>query len=602
MSVTKSTGLETEDFFADLVTNLQTTFAQDSEAVDIVDFVEREIDPEKWGIKLSDRQLLVLKCFYNCELTDDELGILESLAALERTNFDVERYKEEGPSDEVKQALVVECGRRGGKTLLGAVIIAYEFYKLCLKPCPQKNYGMGANTPIVIYCLATGAEQTKKTIYGQARALLYFIPKIARLIDNGEIIVGETEVKYPSKLLYIYSGNSKSSSQVGSSVILLVMDEVARFKNDNGESNALELWSNIGVSGVTFGSDARRVAISSAWEEGDAIQKLNEMSMKLEVRSSFASFRLRSWDLNPDGAARDNPVIAAEYASNPKQAATEFEGIRFNGLNCFLEESEVERAFTKGLTTIKVEKLPITDDKLVRLRVNSVLKSNHTTYMHLDPAVKRDAYAMAYGHGERAPGEEVKVIIDGLLAWEPFDGNQVSITNVQSVIYDIHSIRPIAKLTADHQHSPETIERLKANGINASTIYFSRAIQLEMYDCLRQLLHEDRIVLPRNSPWSVLLKDELLNVQLINGVKIDHRPEKSKDLADCVASIAWQIVGPNATGNWESAKPLIMPTTKRLVPVAGSSEEDEFATNSRDFRRTLRAKSSWGSSFSSCDD
>lgn len=419
----------------------------------------------------------------------------------------------------------VAQGFTNHNTLIGAIIIAFEFYKLCLKPSPQKYYKIGGNTPIVIYCIATGAEQTKKTIYGQARALLSFVPALNRLIKSGQIIIGETEVKYPAKLLYIFSGNSKSSSQVGSSVILLVMDEVARFNDDKGESNAIELWSNIGVSGVTFGAEAKRVAISSGWRENDAIEQLYNLSKKLEVCESFASFRLRSWDLNPVLAARDSPIVASEYARNARQAALEFEGVRHTGENAFFDEKEVDRAF-RGLSCLHAARCESKNDGLVRLEIKSIEDSDVRTYMHLDPAVKRDAYAMAFGHLQTRIGEEPVVIVDGLLCWEPDPHNQVSITNVQNVIYDIHKHRHIYKVTADHQHSPETMERLRASGLDASTVYFSRSIQLEMYDCLRKLLHEDRIYFPRNSAWSLKLKDELINLQLINAVKIDHRPDK----------------------------------------------------------------------------
>lgn len=419
----------------------------------------------------------------------------------------------------------VSQGFTNHNTMIGSVIVAYEFYKLVLLPSPQLHYKIAASTPIAIFCMATGAEQTKRTIYGQARALLYYVPVIRRLIDRGEIIVGEEQIKYQGKLLYIYAGNSKSSSQVGSSVLLLVMDEVARFRADNGESNALELWSNIGVSGVTFGSDALRVAISSAWEEGDAIEKLYKMCKDPEVVDSMVGFRLRSWDLNPERAARESPVIRGEYAQDPIQAALEFEGVRHSGQYSFLDKDEVIRAF-RGSSKIKVVRDTAAGDGLVRMQATVTESNGVSTYLHLDPAVKRDAYGLAFGHKESSADGEPLVVIDGLVAWEPEPGVQVSITNVQSVIYEINRMRPLTKVTSDHAHSPETIQRLKANGINAESIFFSRAIQLDMYDCLRKLLHENRIVFPRLSEYTALLKDELVHLQLINGNKIDHKPDK----------------------------------------------------------------------------
>ena len=387
---------------------------------------------------------------------------------------------------------------------------------------PQKHYNIASSTPIAIYCIATSATQTKRTIFGQAKALLEYIPSIKRLIDQKKIIVGEEEVKYPNKLLHIYSGNSNSASQVGSSVILLAMDEVARFDEDGhaeDESNALKLWSNIGISGVTFGSDAKRIAISSAWREGDAIQVLYNKS---KTSAGRIGFRLRSWDLNPVHAARDNPVIQAEYDDDPREAALEFEGIRFNKAYSFFNDIEVERAFT-GNSVLRATVMPPAEDNLVRLSVTDIRPYSQVTVMHLDPAFVRDAYAIAFGHREQRKDQKIAVI-DALLAWEPDIGQQVGISNVYQTIYQIHHTRPLSKITSDH-YNPETIQRLKGSGLNASIMTFSAGKQLEIYDFTRKLLHEDRLIFPKDSQWSSKLKEELFGIQLIKGKKIDHRKD-----------------------------------------------------------------------------
>jgi hypothetical protein len=143
--------------------------------------------------------------------------------------------------------------------------------------------------------------------------------------------------------------------------------------------------------------------------------------------------------------------------------------------------------------------------------------------MHLDPAFVRDAFAIAFGHREVRSGEKIAVI-DGLLAWEPDIGQQVGISNVYQAIYQIHGSRPLTKITSDH-YNPETVQRLKMTGLNASIITFSQTKQLEIYDFARKLLHENRLVLPKDSPWSNKLKEEMFGIQLIKNRKIDHRKD-----------------------------------------------------------------------------
>lgn len=504
----------------------------------ILDFIDNDINKETWGVtELNPRQILLLKTFYGLSLTEEELSILESWYALDRLSFNPLFYT----PGTTYQSLCIEAGRRGSKSFLAAIIGAYEFYRLCAIRSPQKHYNIATSTAIAIYCIATSATQTKRTIFSQIKGLLEHIPFIKRLVDKKKIIIGEEEIKYPDKLLYIYSGNSNSASQVGSSVICLLMDEVARFdeeykisSNDN-ESNALKLWSNIGISGVTFGKDAKRIAISSAWCEGDAIQVLYGIS---KSSTGWLGFRLRSWDLNPVHASRDNPVIQAEYHLDPRKAALEFEGVRFNNISSFFKDEEITRAF-RGSSSIHVSS-DVGKDKLVRIMIHKVLPTSLFSAMHIDPAFITDSFAVAFGHREII-NKERYAIIDGILVWDNSPEQTVGITNVYNCIYQIHSHRPLSKITSDH-YNPETVQHLRNTGLNASVITFTQARQLELYDFFRKMLHEDRVILPVDSIWSTKLKDELYGINLIKNRKIDHRKDGSKDISDAVVSVVWHLM------------------------------------------------------------
>lgn len=504
----------------------------------ILDFINNDINKETWGVtELNPRQILLLKTFYGLPLTEEELSILESWYALDRLSFNPLFYT----PGTTYQSLCIEAGRRGSKSFLAAIIGAYEFYRLCAIRSPQKHYNIATSTAIAIYCIATSATQTKRTIFSQIKGLLEHIPFIKRLVDKKKIIIGEEEIKYPDKLLYIYSGNSNSASQVGSSVICLLMDEVARFDEEykisssDSESNALKLWSNIGISGVTFGKDAKRIAISSAWCEGDAIQILYGIS---KSSTGWLGFRLRSWDLNPVHAARDNPVIQAEYHLDPRKAALEFEGVRFNNISSFFKDDEITRAF-RGSSSIHISS-DVGEDKLVRITIHKVLPTSLSSAMHIDPAFITDSFAVAFGHREIIKKERY-AIIDGILVWDNSPEQTVGITNVYNCIYQIHSHRPLSKITSDH-YNPETVQHLRNTGLNASVITFTQARQLELYDFFRKMLHEDRVILPVDSIWSTKLKDELYGINLIKNRKIDHRKDGSKDISDAVVSVVWHLM------------------------------------------------------------
>jgi intein/homing endonuclease len=420
-----------------------------------------------------------------------------------------------------------------------AFIICYEWYKLCHIPNPQKYYRVASNTPITILILATTADQAKGTIFAQVQGMMKVVKYFAPLISKKLIEIKAEEITYKSKLLSIKSGNSKSSSQVGYSIILLVMDEMARVEGTTGdgedeELNALSLWNNLGASGISFGPDAKRIALSSAWYEGDSIEELYKIA---EVNPTYLGFRLRTWDLNPR-FDRDNPVIASDYIANPRKAALEYEGIRAGLITGFFEADEVLSSF-RGESSIDVTPK---EGEPSYLTINKIDPYLGTSYGYLDPAVQRDSYTFAFGHKEIDKEGRAIVHIDGLLVWKPTPKHKVSIVHVQDLIKQVHNQRQLVQLGVDHHNSAETAERLTKEGIPVKVYPASNKMQVSQYSCTRELMHEGRLILPKDSRWRNLLQDEMTRVVMIKDTKINHPSNGSKDLADAVCGLCWLLL------------------------------------------------------------
>lgn len=420
---------------------------------------------------------------------------------------------------------------------MGSLILAYEFYKLCHIPNPQKHYGIGANTPITLLVLATTAEQAKGTIFAQTCGMFRYIRYFQTLITKKLIVIGAEEITYKSKQLSIKSGNSKSSSQVGYSILLLVMDEVARMEgndSEDGDASALTMWSNLGASGISFGRDARRIALSSAWFEGDPIEKLYDYA---KTDPTYIGFRLATWQLNPK-YGRDNPIVASAYNSDPRQAALEYEGIRTGSAVSFFESEEVLACFT-GDTFIKTSFAHA--DRKQELKIEKVYPTYSLSCGYLDPAIVKDSYTFAFGRKELNLSGENVYFVDGILVWEPDPEHKVSVIHVQDCIKLVHEQRRIQALGADHHNSAETVERLNRHGISSTIYTASNAMQVSQYSFAKELMRAGRLVLPKAGPWRNKLQDELTRVQLIRGVKINHPPSGSKDISDAVCGLCWLL-------------------------------------------------------------
>lgn len=529
-------------------------------ALDIISFVKHELD---LGIELTREQALVLKCIYNLPLEEKDLEILNDWKEDDRTTWE---------PGETYQTLILEAGRRGGKTNLVSIICTYEFYRLCKLASPQQYYGLAKSTPITILAIARNYSQSKdvtfRYITGAVRSCRY----LSKLEKDGEIMVGLEEVKHPGKMIYIKPGNSQSASNVGATLKALVLDEAARFENKDGKSNADEIWTNVGAALTSFRENALRVAISSAWEKGDAIETFYERSKKA---TTSVGFRLRSKDINPIHGGDDNPFVKDAFETDPEQAYLEYYGIRPMSQNAFLNEEAIDRAFRgkRKVVADSYEKSLPTGEKLLALSVSHITPLDHPTgtIVHLDPAAKGDFYGCALAHAEFDEDKNQIVHIDAVLSWQGDKKVNVSISDVYKVLMEIHKVRPIEYVSADQFNSYETLQKFKEAGIRADDLSFSKPEQFKMYSTLKQLLNEDRIVLPMKG-WRSLLERELKQVQLINGKSIDHPDSGSKDLADCVAAVAYHLNQRTLKDKASSPMPLEASQVKVFNPSGKSSK------------------------------
>jgi intein/homing endonuclease len=474
----------------------------------------------------------------------------------------------------------VAQGFTNHNTAVLSVICAYEFYKLCHIPNPQRHYGIGANTPITLLVLSTTAQQAKGTVFAQVSGLFKYVKYFKPLLNKKLVIIGAEEITYKAKQLSIISGNSKSSSQVGYSIITLIMDEVARMEgsdSEDGQSAALSMWSNLGASGISFGKDARRIAASSAWYEGDPMQKLYAFA---ETDPAYIGFRLATWQLNPK-YDRNNPIVASAYNSDPRTAALEYEGIRSSPEASFFDPDQIIRCF-RGDTYISTSFTQA--DTKTKLTLDKIVPAYYLSCGYLDPAIVKDSYTFAFGHREADSRGENIYYVDGCLVWEPDPLHKVSIVHVQECIKQVHSARPILSLGADHHNSAETVERLNRAGIRAKVYTASNPMQVAQYSFVRQLMQTNRLILPKAGLWRSKLQDELTRVQLIKGIKIDHPRDGSKDIADAVCGLCWLLEQTNASAPGAVQVVSTIPSGARLVST--STARTSFAASRTAYKNT----------------
>lgn len=521
----------TQSFFDDvsLAIDLKT-----GSNLNVLEFVEQELN---LGINLTDQQVLILKSFYGLNLSIAEQSIIEYWQS---------EYNFTHTLGHEHQGLVLNIGRRGTKTTLASIIIAFEFYKLCRLESPQEFYNISRSSWIGILVIATTATQSKDTIFGSVLGVFQNCRYFKQLETSGELFIGTEYITLRSKLITIKSGNSKSASQVGGNLLCLVMDEFALFTSEDGKSNAMHLWSALGISLSPFGYSGKRLAISSAICEGDAIE---ELRLALMNNSNFMTAELPSWAVNPSVHKDTNPITRAEYDTNPITAALHYENKRGSSENAYLNPTDIDNAFTGKSCIISVDEIVyINGSSLISQIIKHIDRSpiGVNNFLHFDSSIKKDSYALCFGHTEF---DKQKLTIDGTLVWKPEKDTPVYFKNVFDSIIEVHKHRPLYKVSTDqYGASAETIQNIHIYGIKTQVINFTNNQQILMYKALKNLLSERRLVLAKDCRWRNLMTKELKELLLLETgktLKIDHPSSGSKDIADCIASLAWLAISEN---------------------------------------------------------
>jgi hypothetical protein len=528
-----------------IISGLQSSLSAETN-FDIIRFIYEILG---FDAKLKTGQTLLLKCIYNLPLDNAELLLLEKWQLEGKTNF-----KDFGPDHQWTE-IVVAAGMRAGKSMCAAMISAYEFWLLHAHPNPQKMYGLPTGAPIRITTLATSEAQTLQTIFGQIKSYIERSAYFKALISKGEITILEKRIISNKNNVTILGAHSTSASLVGSTGKLVVYDEISRMAEVLGGNDKVnDLYKSLGRSTATFAKHGKRLAISSVWCEGDYLQVLEDQGWDRAEQGSLV-FRLMTKDLHDGYDYEINSFIPGEIEKDPIGARRDYESIRPKTVDSFLDPEEIERAIrgTAVLSSYPVD-IKIADQTFIGLDVTTPypLSWPQQSWIHVDPGVSKDSYGLVAGHAEFIPGIGITAVVDVCLEWAPVstvDGvKKVSFDDVERVIRMLSKIRNVSRVTSDHFQNQATLQRLMADGIACEELNFKNSFQFHIYTQLRTWLNAGRVILPKekNEPYPLLIQ-ELRDLVLINGMKIDH-PRKttsgrpgSKDLADGVAVLVHQV-------------------------------------------------------------
>lgn len=304
--------------------------------MDIISFAESE---NGLGIPLLPVQKFILKMFYGLPLeglektitlpTEDNSAVIGSFTEKEflqylidtgRTN--VVSYSEDYSPTE----LVLNAGRRSTKSVIEGIICGYELYKLKSKHNPQRYYGMPDDGEISVCVVSCTVEQA-----GVFRDLMMkdYIPQSWR--RNGAVkptransfsIEGDG-----GTTIRVVSGGCNGNSIYGNSSILVVMDEMAFFRDDRKVYERLipsitSFTPKDEGTHPTGSCEGRVVMVSTPFgKKGKFYEKYIESFSEPDM---ILMFDMYSTMLNP---TIDGGFLKNEKNWNPQAFSSEFEAV-----------------------------------------------------------------------------------------------------------------------------------------------------------------------------------------------------------------------------------------------------------------------------------
>lgn len=531
---------------------------QDSEfeeiPVDLTTFIQGE---DYLGLPpLSHEQYLLVEAMtqiYKLETLIALYGEDEGARLFSRTVFEV----------------IAQWGKGSGKDYCSSIAVARVVYLLlCLKE-PSRYYGKSKNNKIDIINIAINAEQAKNVFFDGFKTIIEDSPWF-----EGRYTPTALAIQFDKKIT-CYSGHSQRESWEGYNVFMAILDEISGFAVENTTGHA-QAKTGQDIYDMYHGSVSSRfpefgklVLLSFPRFKNDFIQQRfkqvvaessmelkrltlkvdpnlpdgtpgNEMEIEWEHESiihyaepDVYATRRTTWEVNPTWKLEN---AKRSFFKDPVDALSRFACMPPEAIDAFFKSREkVEAAFS----------LPnIAHDDQWRFRETFRPKADTEYYIHVDLAYKHDHCAVAMAHvdswekikfGSQYSEPAPRVIIDAVRHWTPRSDANVSFDDVRNYILSLRSRGfNIKMVTFDRWNSIDSINMLQTAGMEAERL----SVKKMHYDDLSLLVQEERV----KGPEIQLLIDELLELRIMKGEKVDHPRKGSKDLADAVTGAVYNAV------------------------------------------------------------
>ena len=467
-----------------------------------------------------------------------------------------------------KNEVILQLGKGSGKDFTSTVACAYIVYKLlCLKD-PARYFGKPSGDAIDIINVAINAQQAKNVFFKGFKTKIEKSPWFAgRFYSKAESIEFD-------KSITVYSGHSERESHEGLNLILAVLDEISGFAQEVGTGNdqgktADNIYKAFRASVDSRFPDLGKVALLSFPRyPGDFIsQRYDDVIAEKEVVTKTHKFIMNP-DLPDDTPGNsleieweEDTVINYKFPGmfalkrptwvvNPTRKVDDFKLAFYTDMGDAMQRFACVPTFASDAFFKQRDKVqqamslrnPL--DSFRRFEETFKPDPDKVYYVHADLAQKHDKCAVAIAHVEKWVNIQVikdyqqvapVVVVDAVAWWEPRAEGPVNLSEVKQWIQNLRRLGfNIGLVSFDRWQSFDIQNELKAVGMRTDTV----SVAKKHYEDMAMLVYEDRLVMPAID----LLFEELTELKIMKGNKVDHPRKKSKDLADAVCGAIYGAI------------------------------------------------------------
>ena len=508
-----------------------------------------------------------------------------------------------------KNEIILQLGKGSGKDFVSTVACAYVVYKLlCLKD-PAVYYGKPAGDAIDIINVAINAQQAKNVFFKGFKSKIERSPWFA-----GKYNPKADSIEF-DKSITVYSGHSERESHEGLNLFLAVLDEISGFASEVGTGNEQgKTADNIykafrGTVDSRFPDLGKVVLLSFPRYQGDFISQRYEAVIAeketVERRYTFImnedlphedpgnqfeitwdedtilsykipkvlAFKRPTWEVNPTRKIDDFKVAfytdladaMMRFACMPTYASDAFFKDRDKVSKCMNTRNPVDN-FRRFDESFKPD-----EDKIY--------------FVHADLAQKHDKCAVAIAHVDKWVNVQLikdydqvapVIVVDAVAWWEPRAEGPVNLSDVKNWIINLRRQGfNIGLVSFDRWQSFDIQNELQAVGIRTETV----SVAKKHYEDLAMMIYEERI----SMPMIPLLFEELTELKIMKGNRVDHPRKKSKDLADALTGAVFGALShtPKNTNieidvhTWGSSKPQLAHQQGSMVELDSKPVPDD---------------------------